>query len=51
MDIKDLKGYTEWMKGFGTGVTPGCSYDLHSASWDEGNRTAIFFATFHGTHS
>ena len=30
---------------------PGCGYDLHSSSYDESTRTAIYFATFIGTHT
>ena len=49
-DITTLEGYCEWMKGFGTVTAKGCSYDLHTSAWDAANSTAIFFATFHGTH-
>ena len=38
------------MQAFGTDVVPNCSYELHSASFDEISRTAMFFATFTGTH-
>jgi len=50
-DIDTVQDYCEWMKGFGTVTVPGASYDVHSASYDDANRTAIFFATFHATHS
>ena len=49
-NIKTVEGYCEWMKAFGTITAKGCSYTLHTSSWDEGNRSATFFATFHGTH-
>jgi hypothetical protein len=49
--IDTLQGYCDWMAGLGNGPMPGCRYDLHSAAWDEDSRTALFFATFHGTHS
>ena len=39
------------MKGFGTNICPGCSYDLHTSSWNKEKLTAMFFATFHGTHT
>lgn len=50
-DITTVEGYCEWMKGFGTVTAPGATYDLHSASFDEGTNTAVFTATFHATHS
>ncbi len=51
VDVSTVEGYCEWMAGLGKGPLAGCSYDLHTASWDEGSRTALFFATFNGTHS
>lgn len=50
-EINTVEGYCEWMYGFGTGVVPGASYDLHTSSFDEATSTAVFFATFHGTHT
>ncbi len=49
--ITTLKGYTEWLVNFGSTTTIGASYDLHSASYDQNTNTAMFFATFHGTHN
>jgi len=49
--IDTAEGYCEWMKGLGTQIAPDCSYDLHSSAYDETNNTALFFATFHGTHT
>ena len=39
------------MAGFGNTTVPGCSYDLHTSSYDEDTGTAVFFATFHGKHT
>jgi hypothetical protein len=50
-DVATVEGYCEWMAGLGQGPLKGCSYTLHASSWDEANSTALFFATFHGTHS
>mmetsp|Transcript_13582 Transcript_13582/g.29324 ORF Transcript_13582/g.29324 Transcript_13582/m.29324 type:complete len:137 (-) Transcript_13582:35-445(-) len=50
-DVKTLEAYCDWMKGLATSTMPGCRYDLHHSSWDEGNKSACFFATFHGTHT
>ena len=50
-DIDTVEAYAEWMKGFGTVTAPGATYTLHTSAWDEDNRTAIFFATYHATHS
>lgn len=48
--INTVQEYTEWMAGFGKNTAAGCSYDLHSSSYDEANKTAMFFATFTGSH-
>lgn len=50
-DIDSVEAYCEWMGGFGTVTAPGCSYDVHTSSYDEQNNTATFFATFHGRHT
>ena len=50
VDVTSVEGYCEWMAGLGAGPLAGCSYDLHSASWDEEHQTALFFATFNGKH-
>ena len=50
VDIGTVEGYTEWMAGLGKGPLSGCSYDLHSSSYDEASKTATFFATFTASH-
>ena len=50
VDVKTVEAYSEWMAGLGKGPLEGCSYKLHSASYDETNRIATFFGTFTGTH-
>ncbi len=50
-EIKTVKGYVDWLYGFGTITTPGNKYDLHVSAYDEANKSAIFFATFTGTHT
>ena len=50
-DIKTVEAYVDWMTAFGTVTVPGCSYELHASAYDEVNKTAVFFATFTGTHS
>jgi len=50
-DMDSIEVYAEWMKGFGTVTAPGATYTLHASAWDEENRTAIFFATYHATHT
>ena len=50
-DIHTVEGYCRWMKAFATITAPGATYDLHSASFDEATRTAVFVATFHATHT
>ncbi len=51
VDINTVQDYCEWMAGFGTITAPGASYDLHSSSYDEESRTAVFFATYHAKHT
>ena len=50
VDIDSVEAYCEWMAGLGNGPLQGCSYEVHASAWDEANRTALFFATFTGTH-
>ena len=50
-DIKTVEAYCEWMAGFGTVTAPGATYDLHTSSYDEETKTAVFFATFHARHT
>ena len=51
VDIATVEDYCEWSKGFGTVTAPGAKYDLHTSSYDEQTRTAVFFATFHAKHT
>ncbi len=51
VEIDTVEGYSNWMAGLGNDALPGCSYNLHSSSYDTSTRTAIFFATFSGTHN
>lgn len=51
VDVDSVEGYTEWMAGLGNNPLAGCSYDLHASSYDESSNTALFFATFNGTHT
>lgn len=50
INIQTVEQYTEWMAGLGSVTLAGCHYDLHSSCYDEETRSAIFFATFYGTH-
>jgi hypothetical protein len=50
IDITTVQGYADWMASLGNTTCAGCSYVLHASSYDEANRTAMFFATFTGTH-
>lgn len=49
--IKTVKAYCEWMAGIGKITAPGSTYDLHTASYDEVTRTAVFFGTYHARHT
>lgn len=50
VDITTVEGYVTWWTGLGTTTIAGCSYDLHTSSYDEDNKTGMFFATVTGTH-
>jgi hypothetical protein len=50
VDVKTVEAYAEWMAGLGKNPLKGCSYDLHASAYDERNKTAVFFATFTGSH-
>ena len=50
-EINTVAAYCEWMAAFATITAPGATYDLHTASYDESTRTAIFFATYHAKHT
>ena len=44
-EIATVQEYCEWMAAVGNGPLKGCSYKLHSSSYDEQGQTALFFAT------
>jgi hypothetical protein len=50
-DVTTVEAYCEWMAALGTMTAPGATYDLHTACYDESSRTAVFFATYHATHT
>lgn len=49
--INTVEAYTEWAKGFGTVTAPGATYTLNAGGYDESTNTAVFFCTFHATHT
>ena len=51
VEVTTVEAYCEWMAGLGTVTASGATYDLHTACYDEGTRTALFFATYHATHT
>jgi hypothetical protein len=51
VDIKTVEAYCGWMAAVGSGPLKGCSYKLHTSSYDEATRTAVFVATFHATNT
>jgi hypothetical protein len=50
VDVTTVEAYCDWMHGFGTVTAAGATYTLHSASYDEDSRCAVFFATYHAKH-
>jgi len=51
IDVKTVQDYCEWMAGFSNVTVPGASYDLHTESYSEETRTAVFFATYNAKHT
>jgi len=49
--VKTVEAYCEWMAAFGKITAPGATYDLHTASYDDQHKTAVFFATYHAKHT
>lgn len=49
-ELDTAEAYAEWMVGVADWMPDG-HYHLHASGWDEENRAATFFATFHGRHS
>jgi hypothetical protein len=49
-EVNTVEAYCEWMAGFSS-IAPGASYDLHTSSYDEENKAAVFFATYHAKHT
>ena len=50
-ELDTVEAYSEWMMQIGRVTLAGATYDLHSSSYDEGTRTAIFFGTYNGKHT
>lgn len=51
VEVDSVQSYCEWMAGLGKGPLSGCHYELHTSAYDEAKRSAIYFATFFGTHN
>ncbi len=49
-DFDKAQQYAEWMAEVPNWATD-LRYDLHTSAWDEENRAATFFATFHLRHT
>ena len=49
-EVKDLQGYTEWMKGLLT-LLPDGSYDLKAFATDDERESVVAYAVFSGTHT
>jgi len=41
-EINTIEAYCDWMAGIGTVTAPGATYDLHTSSYDEATKTAVF---------
>ena len=51
VDLKTIEEYVNWMTAFCDNIAPGSSYVLHSSSFDEESKTAMFFATYTLRHT
>ncbi len=49
-EMSNILDYCDWLAGIGKGPLQGCSYELHSSSYDKATDTALFFGTFTGKH-
>lgn len=49
--VTTVAAYCDWMAAIGKVTLSGARYDLHASAYDETTKTALFFATFHGTHT
>jgi len=49
-DIRDLRGYTEWMKGL-LAFVPDGHYEVKSFATDEQRRNVCAYGIFSGTHT
>lgn len=50
-EVTEVKDYVDSMAALGTVTLEGCSYVMNASAYDEENSTALFFATFIGTHN
>ena len=50
-EINTIQAYCDWMAGIGKVTAPGATYDLHTSSFDEATKTAVFFGTYHARHT
>lgn len=51
VDIHTVKVFCECMAEFGTVTSPEGYYDLNCAAFDQANRMAMFFCTYHARHT
>lgn len=49
-EFDKVQDYVEWMADVPDWMSD-LGYDIHTSAWDEENRAATFFATFHGRHT
>jgi hypothetical protein len=49
-ELGTAKEYVDWMAGVPAWMPDG-HFHIHTSAWDEENRAATIFATFHGTHA
>jgi len=50
-ELSTVQAYCDWMAKFANVTVPDATYDLHTASYDEQTRKAVFFATYHAKHT
>ena len=50
-ELKTVKEYVDMWEGLGGVTLKGGGFEINASAFDEKNKTAIFFATYTGTHT
>ena len=50
-DVHTVEGYCEWLVALDRGPLTRNSCTLHASAYDEANRIALFYSTYHAAHT